>query len=131
MKTCYVSYKGILITVLIVFVAIVNTFVLNAINYECPIFHYLNIYCAGCGATRMVIALLQGNIYQAFRYNPLMFILLILGIIYGIWMIIYYIKNKMILVPTLKIWLIIIGVMIVYMVLRNIPSFVYLIPTEI
>lgn len=31
-------------------------------------------YCPGCGGTRMMIALFQGNLYQAFRYNPLLFI---------------------------------------------------------
>lgn len=91
----------------------------------------MHIYCAGCGATRMVFALLQGNIYQAFRYNPLFFIFLIVGIIYGIVMTIYYIRNKKILIPTLKFWLIIIGIMVIYMILRNIPTFVYLIPTEL
>lgn len=38
------------------------------------------LYCPGCGAGRASYALLHGQFYQAFRYNPLMiFVLLFLA----------------------------------------------------
>lgn len=34
------------------------------------------IYCPGCGGTRALIALLEGDLIQSFRYNPLTFLVL-------------------------------------------------------
>lgn len=41
---------------------------------ECPIKHGFNIECPGCGGTRMVESLLKLQLYQAFRFNPFLFI---------------------------------------------------------
>ena len=40
------------------------------------------LYCPGCGITRMLIAMIQLDFYQAFRYNPFLFLLIIFGIVY-------------------------------------------------
>ena len=40
----------------------------------CPIKALTGLNCPGCGITRMFVALFHGDIYQAFRYNPLVFI---------------------------------------------------------
>ncbi len=94
---------------------------------ECP-FHFITgFYCPGCGITRMLFSLLRLDIYQAFRYNPMVFILLVLYIIY------YIIKNILkikIVIPN-YVYYSIIGLLIVYAVLRNIPAFDYLAPTVI
>ena len=79
----------------------------------------------------MVISLIHLDFYQAFRYNPFLFILLIIGIIYLVFLIIVYIKKKVFVVPSVKVWLFILGLAICFMILRNLDMFVYLIPTEV
>ena len=79
----------------------------------------------------MIKSLFHLDFYQAFRYNPLLFILLICGIIYIIINIILYIKKKPLIKPSIKILVFILILLIVYMILRNIPLFSYLIPTEV
>lgn len=50
--------------------------------------------CPSCGATRMVLALMDGNIYQAFRFNPYLLVTLAIPLIYLIDKNIKYIKKK-------------------------------------
>lgn len=66
--------KGLLLTAigLIYLYGIVPLF---KISIPC-IFHDLTgLYCSGCGMTRAANALLHGNLYQAFRYNMIIFCL--------------------------------------------------------
>ncbi len=42
----------------------------------CPVYHYLHIYCPGCGSTRALAALLHGRVIDAMHYNPLFVMLL-------------------------------------------------------
>lgn len=42
----------------------------------CPVYALTGLYCPGCGAGRACYAILHGRLYQAFRYNPLLCILL-------------------------------------------------------
>ena len=97
----------------------------------CLFKNLFDIECAGCGGTRMFMSLLKLDFYQAFRYNPLMFILGIIFLIYVIYVVIMYLKNKKIYVPNTKIFIAIIILMFLYMILRNIPYFEYLKPTII
>lgn len=89
------------------------------------------IYCAGCGGTRMVKALFKLDFYQAFRYNPLIFILLILIAVWACYNVYRLISHKKIKWPSEKCCIIFAGVLILYMVLRNIPGFEFLIPTDV
>lgn len=99
-------------------------------SIPCPIYYITHLYCPGCGITRMFFAILKLDFYQAFRYNPLVFILLILSIIYFILKLIlkrFNINIKM----TEYIWYILLVIIIVYGILRNIPEFSWLTPTEV
>ena len=88
-----------------------------------------NIDCAGCGTTRMFYSILKLEFYQAFRYNPYMFILLILTIIYLIYVLICkMIKKEYIKLGKKTIICILISA-IIFMILRNLPMFEYLKPT--
>lgn len=104
---------------------------LDFINFKCPIHEYLHLWCSGCGGTRMFFSILDFNFYQAFRYNPLVFILLVIFCIYFIISVIIYIKKKAIYLPSSKLLLILLFILISYMILRNISYFSYLIPTEV
>ena len=121
--------KLLLIYIATTIILLLSLKILDIIEYKCPYKELFHIFCAGCGTTRMIKALLKLQIYEAFRYNPLMFIL---GIIFGIYIIyisILYIKGKKIQIPNTKI-LISLGILLViYMILRNIPYFSFLAPT--
>lgn len=93
---------------------------------KCFIHALTGYYCPGCGITRMFFSIIELDLYQAFRYNPLIFILLILSIIYLI--INKFIKKIVIKKNFLIILLIII---ILFGILRNIDLFSYLKPTNV
>lgn len=42
----------------------------------CIFYKVTGLYCPGCGTGRMMMSLISLNIYQAFRYNPAVFIAL-------------------------------------------------------
>ena len=124
------SRKSIIVLIVSLLLLLIYFMFLTLINYKC-IFHEMGIWCAGCGGTRMIISFFKLDFYQSFRWNPLLFILLIVGILYFIVGVVIYFRKKMILIPTLKVWIFLIILLIIYMILRNIDMFSYLIPTRI
>ena len=101
------------------------------IDYKCPFYHYLHIFCSGCGGMRMLKAICSLDFYQAFRYNQLLFILLLFSIVYLIINIFVCIKKKAIYIPSYRLLSFILVVAIIFMVIRNIPYFSYFIPTKV
>lgn len=93
----------------------------------CIIHRLTGLNCPGCGITRMVIALSKGEIYQAFRYNPLVFIELPIILI----LLALYIFKKEYRKTIEIIFMILVIIAIFYGVIRNIPMFSYLAPTKI
>ncbi len=79
MKRC----KNILILLFgLLFVSIVIS---GTINFECIFKKLFNISCPGCGLTRSFRALLRLDIITSFKYNifgPILFIIIIIGIIF-------------------------------------------------
>lgn len=108
---------------------IVYSKVVFDIGVICPIHEILGLECPGCGGTRMALALLELDFYQAFRYNPFLFIALpICGIIY-VWQMFTYIKSNK-LWSKLDIFLIIYAIALcAFGIIRNMPLFSYLAPT--
>lgn len=43
---------------------------------RCPFFLLTGMQCPGCGSTRALHQLLHGNIEAAFRFNPMLFVLM-------------------------------------------------------
>ena len=116
---------------LIFFLSCINFIALLKMNYKCPWKSLLNIDCAGCGGTRMFIAILNLEFYQAFRYNPLVFLLLICLIVYFIYIIICKLfRIKYFKFNTNHLWGLLFLV-IIFMILRNMSIFDYLKPTVI
>ena len=67
--------------------------VLDLIHFKCIFRKLFNIYCAGCGTTRMIKCILHLRFKKAFMYNPFEFILLILFLIYLIYFMVLYVTT--------------------------------------
>ena len=97
----------------------------------CPFHEITGLYCPGCGVTRMIYSFYELNFYQAFRYNPLLFIFspfiifLLINVIYS------KIKKEKSIYEKIPhfVWTIFLVVLIMYWVLRNI--FPFLAPTMV
>lgn len=119
---------------IVLFVIFLFYYVLNKylnISISCLFHEITGFFCPGCGITRMFFSLLELNFYQAFRFNPLVFILIILGVIY--WLIKLLIKkflNISIVIPN-NVYYILLIIVIIFGILRNIPGFEFLGPTKI
>ena len=96
-------------------------------SIPCVFNEITGFYCPGCGVTRMIFSIIKLDFYQAFRYNPLLFILSILYIIFVIERVIrrkdYKVSNKTAIV--------ILVILILFAVARNISAFSYLAPTVV
>ena len=117
--------KSLFYTLIIVYYFIFKTFI------PCLIHKITGLYCPGCGISRMLISIFHFDFYQAYRYNPWLFILLILFILYQI---LKLITSKL---STKELKLnnyFYIGILIftlAFRILRNLPYFSYLIPTVV
>lgn len=118
-----------LFLIILVFLFLCVPSILEHFNFECILLKYTHLYCPACGITRMLESIVKFKFYQAFRYNPYLFILIILGIIYAT---IYFVlpQEKTINI-TNKIYIIIIISAIIFTILRNIPLFSFLLPTVV
>ncbi len=95
------------------------------IYIPCLFRKFTGFYCPGCGITRMFLSILRLDFYQAFRYNPLVFILFVEVILFKILRFNFSKKSK----EYASYFLLV--VVIFYGVLRNIELFSYLKPTVI
>lgn len=114
----------------LIFIIILVFFFLLFLSQElkCLFNELTGLFCPGCGITRMIIAILKLDFYQAFRYNPLIFMLLIFFIIYFIYSLIRYKKIKPL---KNKISIVLLIITLLFGVLRNIEFFDFLAPTII
>ena len=117
---------------LLLFIAIIiNIVIVLIFKPACPWKVNFNIDCAGCGATRMIESIIKLDFYQAFRYNPLLFCLLLIFAIYGIYVLICKIFNKKYYkIKNRDLWILLLLV-IIFMILRNIPGLEILKSTDI
>lgn len=95
------------------------------IHIACPIKHVTGFDCPGCGMTRTALNVLDGNFYQAFRFNSLVFILAPLFLIYYLLILKGKKKQSDLLLFAM------LGLTLVYGVLRNTPMFSFLAPTAV
>lgn len=107
-------------------------FLLTQLGFAIPcIFHRITgFYCPGCGVTRMCINLVKLNIYDAFRSNPAVFIILPFLIIIFLKRTYSYVKYG---TAAHEKWMSAIEIislifLIIFGILRNIPAFSFLTP---
>lgn len=100
-------------------------------SYICPLYYYFDFNCPGCGSTRMLKALLNFDIYQAFRYNSFIFLTMPLLILLYAYEAYLYIKTEL-LSTWLDLVLAIYAVLLsIYGIVRNIEMFKWLLPTKL
>lgn len=99
------------------------------------LFHKVtNLYCPGCGITRMIFSLLKLELYQAFRYNQLLFISLPFSLVLiGDFFVKCFFDKDNYLYKKInnKIWSFLLIIVLVFGILRNIPGFEFLRPIVI
>ncbi len=100
----------------------------------CPIYALTGFYCSGCGASRALRAILHLDFYQALRYNAVFTVLLpFLGVYFFAVAISLVRFDKDVVsckIPKGVVWAAV-AVAILYGVLRNIPAFSFLAPTQL
>lgn len=97
----------------------------TGLSIPCVFNHVTGLYCPGCGMTRASLALFSGDIYQSFRYNMLIFILLPL-------LILFYVlekKGKVKLSQSIMFGMLVIT--IAFGILRNLEPFSWLAPNAV
>ena len=105
--------------------------VFYSLSFGCLFHKITGLYCPGCGITRLLLAILKFDFYQAFRFNPLVFILLIVYLLYEVInLILKLLKRNKIKVNKYVLYFILI-IIVAFGIMRNFPAFYYLKPTLI
>lgn len=109
---------------------------IKGLGIGCPIYTFTGYYCPGCGAGRACYSILHGRFYQAFRYNPLLVLMLPwLGLYYFTCGLQWLFKGRETLSTKIPYWIpaVLLVALYVYAVLRNIDvyPFTVLAPTRI
>ncbi len=87
LETKYFYITGIVLTCLtLITILILVCFHINVleVSFPCVVYQKTGHYCPGCGGTRSIKALLQGDILSSLKYHPVIVYILVLG---GIFMI--------------------------------------------
>lgn len=117
----------VLIVIFLIYAILIISF---DIGIPCVFYEITGLYCPGCGITRLCLSLFEGDIYQAFRYNPIIFI--DLPILFILFVLNIFLKNnKNIKKITDVIIIFLATITIIFGVIRNIPIFSFLAPTQI
>jgi len=105
-------------------------FVKTGIAIPCMIHLVTGLYCPGCGVSRMCLSILQGDFYLAFRYNPLLFLILPLLGFYFIRQAVNYIRGVKWQMSNWEsiVWKVLVVVLIIFGVVRNLPGMQALLP---
>lgn len=101
------------------------------VTFACPLKYLFDYDCPGCGVTRMCISILKGEFYQAFRYNPFVFVTAPFICILYVWQAIVFIwQGKIIKYLDIVLFGYALALTIFGM-LRNLEPFTWLAPTMV
>ena len=93
------------------------------IKIYCLFHKYTGLLCPGCGITRCIFSIINGNFVEAYNYNKLLFLLIPFIITYFIYIMYLYIfnkKDKLIKNIPNYMWYSIIIIVILFGIVRNI-----------
>ena len=103
----------------------------KGLSLPCGFYELTGLYCPGCGSGRAVAATLRGDLWAAFRWNPMLYLLGIPSMAVLIWEYIRIVfgvrRMKPVIPPQWLIWTLVV-ILIAYWVLRNLPWFSFLAP---
>ncbi|MBQ8345713.1 MAG: DUF2752 domain-containing protein [Clostridia bacterium] len=138
MKVWKQKWFRITVGILIPLTVLLGALLLYVIGYGPPCnFHTkTGLYCPGCGMGRATVALLHLNLWDAFRYNPPVILLLPLIVYYLIKWYVWLVAARDILpdvnLDWVKIWVVVLLTVAagLFYVLRNLPvaPFTYFAP---
>lgn len=122
-----------LILIICLFIFIVYFYLNSIFGFSIPCyFHEITgYYCPGCGITRCLFSLLKLDLYKAFMYNQLVFILLpFLLFLIGYKTYIYILDKPDKIIKNIPniVWILLLIVVISFGVIRNIGYFDFLRP---
>ena len=126
-KKKYIKIVSLLLFLVCIYIY-VNFILEKGFEIPCLIKKITNLECPGCGITRMFISLFKLDFYQAFRYNPLVFILFFL-LVFKI--VIELFTDKINKYFNNKFYIALVFILIIYGILRNIDAFSFLKPTVV
>lgn len=89
-------------------------------HIPCVFWFLTGLYCPGCGGTRSIKAMLNGQLWLAVRYNPGVPLLVLLGLLwYGEQLLAAFGIQKKIIPRSRRFWLPLLGMLILFYLLRN------------
>lgn len=96
----------------------------TGIGIPCPLRAFTGLKCPGCGATRMCISLLKGDLAAAWQYNPVLCCLLPLLLLLLAWGICLYIRTGSVAYPRIVNYLLYaaLAALLVFFFARNIAE---------
>lgn len=122
------NYTFYILSIILILLYGIFVFTTNK-GLACPMFKYFHIYCPACGITRMFKSLFCFDFYQAFRFNPFIFILLIILFLIITVEIFWLFNKKEFIKIDSRVYLVLIIFLFIYTILRNIEMFSFLLPT--
>lgn len=119
--------KSVFAITFVLLLGLCNYILIKKTGYGIPCFFYLvtGLYCPGCGVSGLAVNLLELNIYEAFRANPVIFSFIPFFIYFFIvFMYNYIVKGKCKFTKKQNFVLMVMSVvLIIYGILRNISCF--------
>ena len=96
----------------------------SGFGLPCVVHRLTGLFCPGCGSSRALGSLLRLELYQAFRWNPLVVMLLPFALFYLVWGSVSWVRvghNTLDdRIPSKLLWAIL-AVTLIFFVLRNLP----------
>lgn len=120
------KYKYI-IAIIGCFVVILGMYILKKYNPEeenffpsCMVYKLTGFQCAGCGMTRAVHYFLNFEFYKAFKFNPLLYLI----ILYLIYFFVIFVLNKFKIIKQARLFIsaplhVFLVITVLFMIIRN------------
>ena len=97
----------------------------------CGFYDLTGLYCPGCGSGRAVAATLRGDLWAAFRWNPMLYILGIPSMAVLVWeyiRVVFDIRKMKPVTPPQWLVITVTVLVIAFWIGRNLPWFAFLAP---
>ena len=94
------------------------------LKIPCPFYFITNLYCPGCGITRMLVSIAKLDFHSAFYYNPLLFVTLPFILTVLVVSEVNYVKMGERTIGILKYFIIVeLILLIAFGIIRNLPFY--------